>query len=48
MPTGFQQQSNHNNFVIPKTAVAPKHGEKADKSCLKSAEPRSFQPRPGH
>jgi hypothetical protein len=48
MPTGFQQQSQHNSFQIPKSAPAPKHGEKADRSCLKHAEPRSFKPRPGH
>lgn len=48
MPTGFQQQSPVNSFQIPRSAPAPKHGEKPDKSCLKSAESRSFKPRPGH
>lgn len=48
MPTGFQQQSQHQNVVFPKSAAAPKHGEKPDKNCLKNSEPRSFKPRPGH
>ncbi len=48
MLTGFQQQSQLNTFQIPKSAAAPKHGEKPDKSCLKTTEPRSFKPRPGH
>ncbi len=48
MPHGFQQQSKLNTFNVPRSTPLPKHGEKADKDCLKSLEPRSFLPRPGH
>jgi hypothetical protein len=48
MTRGFQQQDAGGGFVIPKTAPAPQHGQKADRETAKGKEPRTFQPRPGH
>jgi hypothetical protein len=48
MSTHFQQQDPSIGFVIPKSAPAPQHGQKADAKTLKAREPRSHPPRPGH
>jgi hypothetical protein len=49
MTRGFQQQAPVLNFCIPKSAAAPQHGQKPDKTKAESVrEPRTFTPRPGH
>jgi len=49
MTKGFQQQNPVLDFCIPKSAAAPQHGQKADKTkATPVREPRSVQPRPGH
>ena len=49
MTQGFQQQDPDLNFFIPKSAVTPQHGQKADKiKATPVREPRTVEPRPGH
>lgn len=48
MTKGFQQQDTATNFVIPKSAATPQHGQAAEKKEVVVREPRSFKPRPGH
>lgn len=50
MTKGFQQQDTAGNFVIPKSAATPQHGQAAEKREAQSQvrESRSFKPRPGH
>lgn len=48
MTRGLQQQDPMRGFVVPKTAPAPQHGQKADLKLKSPPEPRSFQPRPAH
>lgn len=48
MTARFQQQEPMTNFVFPKSAPVPQHGQQPDKDCKKIKEQRSFEPRPGH
>lgn len=48
MTKGFQQQDTSTNFVIPKSAAKPQHGQAPEKKDAEVREHRSFKPRPGH
>lgn len=45
---GFQQQDQVANFVLPKCAPLPQHGQKADPAAVKAKARRVKELRPGH
>lgn len=48
MTHGLPQQDTLAGFCIPKSAATPQHGQKPAPKPVKTREPRSFTPRPGH
>ena len=48
MTRGLPQQDTLTGFCIPRSCATPQHGQKATEKPVKTREPRSFTPRPGH
>jgi hypothetical protein len=49
MTSGFPQQNPMQNACFPRTDALPQHGQKPDRSCMKTDRPdRKATPRPGH
>ncbi len=49
MTSGFPQQNPMQNFSFPRTDALPQHGQKPDKSCMRSeSASRKVKPAPGH
>lgn len=49
MTQGFQQQDPWIGFSFPKSAAAPQHGQRPDKTKAQPVRPeRIVPPKPGH